>query len=80
MNVNRDYTQLRAYLAAIAELSDQIRELNMEKSRLYQEADACGLPRAVVRDLARMQEAGKLPDKDIPSAYDGIIMARLLAD
>lgn len=80
MNINRDYDQLRAYLAALAELDVQIREINMAKSRLYQEAEACGLPRTVVRDLARMQENGRLPDKDIPSAYDGIIQARGLTD
>jgi len=80
LSVNRDYVQLRAYLAAIAELDADLAEINKAKSRLYREADACGFPRDVVRDLIRLNEKDKLPDEDIPSTYDGIINARGLTD
>lgn len=77
--LNRDPSQLRAYVSAIAELDAQIAEINKVKSDMYKEAAACGFPRPVMRDLTRMNFNGKLPESDIPSAYDGIINARGLA-
>jgi len=74
--MNADYTQLRAYLAALAELEEKIKEINTEKGRLFREARACGYDRQTVRDLLRMKMDGKLPDKDVPSAYEGIVVAR----
>ncbi|UFK26709.1 hypothetical protein [Roseobacter phage RDJL6] len=79
-NPNRDYDQLRAYLAALAELEHQIDEINEVKGRLFREARACGFERPIVRDLLRMRQAGKLPDTDVPSAYEGILDARYMAD
>lgn len=79
MNVNRDYDQLRAYLALLVELECQIDEINEAKGRAFREAKACGFPRDVVRDLLRMKQDGKLDDLDVPSAFEGILSARGIA-
>lgn len=76
MSVNRDYDQLRAYLALLVELECQIDEINEAKGKAFREAKACGFPRDVVRDLLRMKQDGRLHDLDVPAAFEGILDAR----
>lgn len=75
----RDYNQLRAYLAALGDLEDQLDAINTAKGVLFREAKACGFNRPIVKDLLRMRRAGKLHDLDVPAAFEGLVEAKRMS-